>query len=1233
MRVLAIRGRNLASLAGDFEVDFEAAPLADAGIFAITGPTGAGKSTLLDAMCLALFDAVPRLGAASRTRIESEGDEISATDSRTILRHGTGEGFAEIDFVARDGERYRARWIVERARQKVGGRMQKSKQQLSRIDTAERIGGTKTETLAAIRDLVGLTVEQFRRAVLLAQGDFEAFIKANADDRAVLLERITDSRIYTTLGKAAYEKAASLRLVQQRLSERLASQDAMDDEARVAAEARRDEAGDGERRAGMLVGELERAAKWQADRATLAGRLAACEDEAVRTAAAVAEAQPDFEALRGSKLAYTLAQDWVLLDGARIAVEEARSDVSAQASQADVITAEVTMAEDATRETEAAANLETQRAELLRPPLEKARTSDRRISETVDALAAMAAPRGERDASAKACVAERDRALAAMEAAVSVRDGHASWLSANRNLASLVAREEEIAGMLADRDAVTQNVPNLSVDMTAAEERLREAEEVLQRTRALGEERTAAYAPALARLLETEAALPAEADRKALVARRDALAALRPLLIEWRGEASRAVDLETRIAGASSDAAGIRIERDRLLEQRASVVETLPGLRIRLDEARRAGVLAEAAADETALRLRALLVEGEPCPVCGATEHSTTAIGALLCEQLEAQRERIASLEKDLTAGLAEDVRLGTRTQALVGRLEAVEREIAQLGDQLAERVSSRDSARALLSGSAAKVGFDASDGDFEVLLASALTAIDERRRLMDAAVEAFTSARMEEASARRARDEAAETVAVVFEQWRGAGERATLAKAAVVDAREASDRLGRSLDAAFGEAAGWRDLENSTLWLTERVTAWRTRTSEHAEAVAALPELESRLASSRDGAATASALASAVEAEAARLAETLDVLRTGRAALLEGRAVVDVETELNARVATARARHEEAVAALAAARQRSSAAEARREGAASAMVRAGATSDRLEAAFRVRLAELDLTREAVAAAVAGGAEVIDNEQRRLDGIVAESRDADTAVIQRRADLALHEADGRPDLAGEVLASALSEARSALETARSVLTEAAFALRRDDEVRERTAELRAELERERGASRVWLALADLIGDKEGRTFRRFAQGLTLDRLLAHANERLLELKPRFALERGAGGDMLIQVVDHDMGGEVRGVHNLSGGERFLVSLALALGLAEMSTGGGLRIESLFIDEGFGALDTSSLGQAIAVLEHLHATGRRVGVISHVEEVKERIPVKIEVSPVARGRSELIVTTS
>ena len=114
MRVLAIRGRNLASLAGDFAIEFEAEPLAGSGIFAITGPTGAGKSTLLDALSLALFNRLPRLEAApSGAQIPNGPDQgISAGDPRAILRHGTGEGHAEVDLSMPDGARYRARWSV-----------------------------------------------------------------------------------------------------------------------------------------------------------------------------------------------------------------------------------------------------------------------------------------------------------------------------------------------------------------------------------------------------------------------------------------------------------------------------------------------------------------------------------------------------------------------------------------------------------------------------------------------------------------------------------------------------------------------------------------------------------------------------------------------------------------------------------------------------------------------------------------------------------------------------------------------------------------------------------------------------------------------------------------------------------------------------------------------------------------------------------------------------------------
>jgi exonuclease SbcC len=160
-------------------------------------------------------------------------------------------------------------------------------------------------------------------------------------------------------------------------------------------------------------------------------------------------------------------------------------------------------------------------------------------------------------------------------------------------------------------------------------------------------------------------------------------------------------------------------------------------------------------------------------------------------------------------------------------------------------------------------------------------------------------------------------------------------------------------------------------------------------------------------------------------------------------------------------------------------------------------------------------------------------------------------------------------------------------------------------------------------------LGEVIGSHDGKLFRSFAQSLTLDGLLAVANSHLEELAPRYQLERVPKHDLELQVIDRDLGDEIRSVQSLSGGESFLVSLALALGLSSMSAH-DVRVRTLLIDEGFGTLDPATLDSALAVLDALQATGRQVGVISHVPALVERVGAHIRVSPKGGGRSEVVV---
>src|SRR5665647_3356071 len=207
MKILSIRIKNLASLEGTTEIDFAKEPLLSAGIFSITGPTGAGKSTILDALCLALYGKTPRYLQASESGIvitDVQGSAISQGDVRGILRDGTGDGFAEVDFIAVDGQLYRATWRVRRARDRAEGSLQAFSIALKNINTNTDIPGRKTELQEEIERLVGLNFEQFTRSVLLAQGDFTAFLKAAKDEKSGLLEKLTGTHIYSEISKQVF---------------------------------------------------------------------------------------------------------------------------------------------------------------------------------------------------------------------------------------------------------------------------------------------------------------------------------------------------------------------------------------------------------------------------------------------------------------------------------------------------------------------------------------------------------------------------------------------------------------------------------------------------------------------------------------------------------------------------------------------------------------------------------------------------------------------------------------------------------------------------------------------------------------------------------------------------------------------------------------------------------------------------------------------------------------------
>jgi len=202
----------------------------------------------------------------------------------------------------------------------------------------------------------------------------------------------------------------------------------------------------------------------------------------------------------------------------------------------------------------------------------------------------------------------------------------------------------------------------------------------------------------------------------------------------------------------------------------------------------------------------------------------------------------------------------------------------------------------------------------------------------------------------------------------------------------------------------------------------------------------------------------------------------------------------------------------------------------------------------------------------------------------------------------------------------------------SALGEIKEAFRKDQEIRDRNKDIYVKIDAQAEELKVWKQLFQLIGGSKD-AFNIYVQRLTLKNLLKLANSHLYQLNKRYSLQMNetykTNEELNFNLIDHYQTDQSRLVDTSSGGEKFIISLALALGLSDLASK-NVKIDSLFIDEGFGTLDNTTLETVISTLETLQSQGKKIGIISHVENLKERIPTQIQVTKKSNGVSSVDV---
>ncbi len=1254
MRLHRLRTHNLASLYGEQSIDFDG-DLASARLFLIVGQTGAGKSTLLDAISLALYGRTPRLASAASS---SNPDSVSR-----IMSDGSGRCGVELDFSVRDAQgslrRYRAAWTCWRARDRADGAVQKPQQTLEEVDAAGAslrvlAEGRKQAEFDAARDAVldGLTFDELRRSMLLAQGEFAAFLKADEKERTSILERLTAVTQYRDIGRRAAERHRAAQERVRALRSQSEGVELLGDDAIAALEAARTQARATAAEHAARVAEIERAQQWQTALAKLEQGVAGADEAVASAARAAEEAAPDLARLRAHE---QCAPAKPALD----AVDRAAAQMQAGVAALDEATAahqraQAVLGERATERDAARAALDARHAEaqsvVQALPAARAAHEARRRADALhdDAAKRMTTLEGEHDVQKQATDKARRKWRKAADALDEARK----------------QRDRLRAGGALDA-AWDEQVAPASTAYGGALLSWKTAKEAAERTADAAAKAASARQGTHAKVIVeerraegvTEALAAAQAARAQALggtaSAADARAAWQAQIDEARARLAQLEAIGTA-AHAERKAAHLLSERDVELAARQAAVDDAVAA-CRAAEERLAGLGEQAKAHAGAVRsmeqalkfvdARRELVAGEACPVCGATEHPAAGDDAdgielerQLAEQreaLDAAQERVVAEEGALaaqqaSASAAREARAAAHAQVELARSAQVEaaeafrraREAAGLADDdgFAFEAQQADAHRAQRHAEAAMKALGEAERALEQARAAVDAAQPELARARELAAEARARAEAAQAEADRAGAELLERDA---ERTLQAGRfRDVLVSLGVPVAGTEPKDLEHAAADAERLRRQWNE-QAEVIAEAEKKVAEREAKA-HTEA-RVLDELTRNLTPARDGAREAEVAAEQAAAEVARH--------------FGGRAPDAVEHDVREAEAGARTALEAAERALAEASKAEAASASAAAERQAALVRAQEQLASDEQALAEALATLELAHADALRAALLDDEALRALRARRDAVEALRTEAAAAKVAAERALAEHRGApvARSGAPSEALVAERGEAEKTEEGAQREVGALEERLRAQDQARARLAEVAEALSEAHGELALWSRIHELIGRNDGDAFARLAQILNLAELVEHANERLAHLTRRYRLtvrrEDDGRPTLDFAVRDAEQGDRERSVSTLSGGETFLVSLGLALSLADFRST-RLPIETLLLDEGFGTLDPDTLSVAMSALERLHQiSGASIGIISHVEALRERVDAQIVVEAQGGGRSVVRVATA
>nr|WP_278251856.1 AAA family ATPase [Sabulibacter ruber] len=1204
------------SLQGEHLIRFDESPLSDSGLFAITGPTGAGKTTILDAITVALYGQVPRHGR----------------DVAEIMTRHTGECWSEVEFEAQD-KRYRAKWSLRRSRSKPDGKLQSPVMELMDAATQQILESRLSETKQRIIDLCGLDFQQFLRSVMLSQGDFTRFLKASESERSELLEKLTDTRIYSQISMAAYEKAKAERQKLQDIEQRLQLDQLLTEEDRAALAQEVNRLKAEAQQAHQYVQQHLLQQAWLENLQKLTKK----EDQlAAQLTAAKAEQQawkPQQEKLQRHEQTQPFQTDLVRLaevqrQGQTVAktVSQLKQLVPAQEQQVATQNAAATSA----RAAHAQAQQTLTEAE---PRLDQVLQQDTHLAAQQTQFAKDEQVTAQLQAQVRQLLGTVEQKQTEFRGIEEQGKQLKQWLSQ-------YALDEELSQTLPEGKSELRNLEETQKQLTKFRKEQVDFRLILENEAKNASTWRTQLATTEKSLQEKQAELTQLQEQARAALQGQEPAALEQLchrlpqvcsqLEKQLGLSKSYLQLEARrqalqgqLAQTSQDLHQQRTALTQTKTQREQALDKLKDLQQIVDLQRQIQKYEEA---------RLQLQPEQPCPLCGSTHHPyvETHQAQTLSEaeqNLMHQQQRVQQIDGQEREQAAAVHRLELAEQHTKEQIQEITGQTKELQTQFAHL----NTALALAHEIAVSDTIDLYWNARKTELHQATTTLETLRGLRTRTDDARQAEQKLLSEQQRFRHELEKSAEKRHQTEAQLQRLQTELDDLVEQEKVIAETLG-SFFLTYGLSYSGTNGSDLIAQLENRRQTYELKKAQ-------LPELRVKYSEAKAEAENTQKALSEKQQELQQRQEQLEASKAHLQELWRQRYVLLSE---GLQPQTEKHRLQQALQQAAQTLQTTETALQREQEQLNLLAHQLSTKQQeqhtnnqaqseLETALLQKIKPLGYLSIAELQALL----LSEEEFRRLR---TEQDRLEKTLTQLEHSLQQCRTEYQTEKERHLTELTLGELQPLIQTLEeeknqhlAQIGRLEMQLQQDTDLREKHRQLTHQLDVQKGEAARWARLANLIGSADGKKFSKYAQSLTLARLVELGNRHLHHLNDRYRILKSNDNELELQILDTYQGDAVRSVNSLSGGESFLVSLALALGLSDLASHKA-QIHSLFIDEGFGTLDADTLDVAMDALESLQASGKMIGIISHVEALKERISTQIVVEKQAGGRSEIRVVS-